>query len=95
MMDLQTILEAIDQLPREEFQQVKQHVDELAQQVPQTPIHDVEARIAALNQAMENFWEGYSDAEVEAVIDDMNSEFIEPEDPELFGWIDDLPEDER
>ena len=97
MIDLQTLLEAIDQLEPEELEQVKQRIElhrtqlELGIKRGETP----EERVAILHAALAEFREGITDEEWQEISAAMNSEYIEPEDPELFGWLDDLPQDER
>jgi hypothetical protein len=56
---------------------------------------DVETHLAEIHGALEGIPRGFLTKVLEALIEDMNSEYIEPEDPYLFGWIDDLLEDER
>lgn len=56
---------------------------------------DAEQRIAALHAAIDGFWDGFTPEEIDEIVEAMNSEYIEPEDPALFAWIDELPEDER
>jgi hypothetical protein len=84
-MDLQALKEAVDQLPADEFQELKQHIDERAQQFQQTQ-DDVEARIAALEAGFAELREGLSPDELAELVIAMNYEYIEP---------DDLPENER
>ncbi|MEZ4668416.1 MAG: hypothetical protein R3E39_10915 [Anaerolineae bacterium] len=75
MTDLHMILQAIDELPAEAIAQVQQHLQERQQQ-----LKAIEAKIAALDKIAENFWDGFSDAEVEQIIADINSEYIETDD---------------
>ncbi|MBI1278982.1 MAG: hypothetical protein GC179_12710 [Anaerolineaceae bacterium] len=72
MTDLEAILQAIDALPQADIEQVQKHVIERQQQ-----LEAVEAKITALNTLVENFWEGFSEAEVEQIIADINSEYVE------------------
>jgi|GEM_PF-1271591 len=97
MIDLQTLLDTIEQLPSEALETVSQVVDRRKQALveEQAGRQDIEARIAALHAATAHFWEGFSDAEIDEITADMNREYIKPEDPTLFAWLDDLPEDER
>jgi hypothetical protein len=76
MMDLQALKEAVDQLPADEFQELKQHVDERAQQFQQKH-DDVETRIAALDEALAEFREGLTPEEWAEISQAMNSEYIE------------------
>lgn len=86
MTDLQTILEGIDTLPLDALQQIEQHIAERRQVLEQVDLNEVENQITALDDAFENFWHGFSDDEVEAIIDDMNQEYIEPTD-DLFDKL--------
>lgn len=97
MSDLQTLFEVIDQLPPDELEQVERHIEQRRQELNQVRVNseDVEERIAALHKATENFWEGFTEVEVEEIVAAMNDEYIEPEDPGLFAWVDQLPEDKR
>lgn len=80
MTDLQTILEGIDELPLDALQQIEQHIADRRQALEQIDTDEIENQIAAFDHAFENFWLGFSDTEVEAIIEDMNREYIEPTD---------------
>jgi hypothetical protein len=97
MIDLQTLLDTIEQLPVDALETVSQVVDRRKQAIAadEASSRDLKARIAALHAATANFWEGFSEAEIDEITADMNREYIKPEDPTLFAWIDDLSEDER
>lgn len=75
MSNLQALLEAIDRLPPDELEQVHEHVEERRALQRQIADESVEERIAALHQATDNFWEGFSDAEIDEIVADMNSEY--------------------
>jgi uncharacterized protein YeeX (DUF496 family) len=72
MTDLEAILQAIDTLPEDAVAQVQKHVIERQQQ-----LKAVEDKIHALDELTASFWEGFSEAEIEQIISDMNSEYIE------------------
>ena len=75
MTDLEAILEAIDAMPQQDIEQVQRHVVERQRQ-----LEVAEAKIKAIHSIIENFWEGFSEEEVEQIIEDMNSEYIETDD---------------
>jgi len=75
MTNLEAILEAIDALPQQDIEQVQKHVIERQQQ-----LEAIEAKIKAIHSIIENFWDGFSEEEVEQIIEDMNSEYIEKDD---------------
>ena len=75
MTDLETILQAIDTLPQSAIEQVQKHVVERQRQ-----LEAAEAKIKVIHSIIENFWEGFSEEEVEQIIEDMNSEYIEKND---------------
>lgn len=75
MTDLDAILQAIDDLPQEAIEQVQKHVIERQQR-----LKAAEAKIKVIHSIIENFWEGFSEEEVEQIIEDMNSEYIEKND---------------
>lgn len=95
MSDLQTVLDAIDRLPPDELEQVQQRLEQRRASQKHVSEEDIDERIGALHKAVENFWEGFTDEEVDEIVAAMNSEYIEPEDPTLFAWVEELPEDER
>lgn len=75
MTDLESILQAIDSLPEEAIEQVQKHVVERQQQ-----LKAVEDKIMALDKLTANFWAGFSEHDIEQIIADMNSEYIETTD---------------
>lgn len=75
MTDLEAILEAIDALPQEDIERVQKHVAERQRQ-----LEVAETKIKAIHSIIENFWEGFSEEEIEEIIEDMNSEYIEKND---------------
>ena len=95
MTDLQTLLEAIDELPAKELKQVKKAVekreDELLHQPNPSTQEEIEQRIAQMNAALANFREGLTEEEWKKIAHDMNEEYIEPDDPTLFS-DNDLPD---
>jgi hypothetical protein len=71
MMDLEAILEAIDALPQQDIEQVQRHIVERQRQ-----LEAAEAKIKSIHSIIENFWEGFSEEEIEQVIKDMNGKSI-------------------
>jgi hypothetical protein len=88
MSDLQTLYQAIDRLKPDELAQLRDYIERRRHM-------DTKARIAALKAALAEFREGISPAQWDEMAKAMNVENVEPEDPTLFDWIDDLPEDRR
>jgi hypothetical protein len=97
MIDLQTLLDAIDQLEPEELEQIQARIEQQRQTLYQKRIdtEDPKMWIAGLHAALAEFREGITDEEWQEISTAMNAEYVEPEDPELFDWLDDLPQDER
>ncbi len=90
---LERLLEQIDRLSSDKLSLVKQHVDAryrvmLAEETP-------EEKIAALDAALEHFWDGLTPTEINEVVAVMNEKNIVPDDDHLFDWVDNLPEDQR
>ena len=90
MLSLKDVLEAVNQLSPQEQQRVREYIETRQKQlqvVQRTP-QEIAQRAAKLDGALERFWEGIPEAEVEGIIKAMNDEYIEPEDAELFRWAD-------
>ncbi|MEO8612524.1 MAG: hypothetical protein ABI690_31800 [Chloroflexota bacterium] len=81
MIDLQTLLETIDQLPPDELEQIQEHIERRRFQVEHgTPRGETpDARITILKQAFSEMRDGLADNELHDVIEAMNSEYIEPD----------------
>jgi predicted nucleic acid-binding Zn-ribbon protein len=97
MLNLQTLLQAIETLSADELEQIHTRIEERRRDLQQAhpPAESVKEWMAKLDVALEHFWEGMSQSEIEETIQAMNTEYIEPEDPEVFDWLDKLPEDKR
>lgn len=54
-----------------------------------------EERIQALRAAVDGFWDGMSEEDIEETIAAMNSEYVDPKDLTMWNWLDEIPEDER
>jgi hypothetical protein len=52
-------------------------------------------RIVQLRAALAEFHAGTTQEEWDSVANTMNAEYVEPDDTDVSGWLDDLPEDER
>lgn len=65
----------------------------IIRQIKRSP-EELEQRVKQLHAALENFWEGCSEEEIEQIIADMNEEYISDK-PDPLAWLDELPEDER
>jgi len=92
MSDLQAILNQIDELSRDEQVRLWDYVEQkLYGQLNMTP----EEKIAALDKALENFWEGFTQAEVDEMTAEMNAKPVDHDDSDMCDWIEDLSEDKR
>ena len=72
MADLQALFKMIEELPREQFDELEQFVEEQAQKMS-----DVDAWMNALDEAVQEFRQGQSEEELDAIIEGMNAEYIE------------------
>lgn len=102
MTDLEALKDAIRHLSPEQYREIRQFVNQNADDIFNDALEvippveeDVETRMAILNKAFADIRESMSPEELEEMIEIMNSEYVDTDDDELFGWIDDLPEDER
>lgn len=97
MSDLQALFAAIEQLPPEEFQELRRFVEELDQEqfTIRRAVETPEERIAALHTALAEFREGLSDEEMREITEAMNYEYVDPNALRAYDWVDDLPEAER
>jgi hypothetical protein len=77
MDKLSELYEKIDRLNRDEFRQLRAYVDQHVEP-PQIKDETPHERAVALMAAVENFWEGMSQDEINAIVEDMNMEYIEP-----------------
>ena len=76
-MDKHDLYVTIDRLSPEELQELRAYLDQRIAQ-PQIADEDVQTKIDALHAALENFWEGLSQDEIDAIVEGMNSEYVEP-----------------
>jgi hypothetical protein len=82
MMNLQTLLDAIDRLEPDELETVRERIEQRRGQMEigiargETP----EERIAILNQAFAEMRAGLSSEELQEVVEVINSEYVEAED---------------
>jgi hypothetical protein len=89
-MILDEVFKIIDRLTPEQKQQVKQYIDQqpdalrdeintiLAAAQP-TPLKAGTMDIDQLHQAAQEMWAGLDESEVEAIVQAMNEEYIEPD----------------
>ena len=93
MSILKSLLESVDQLNPNELEQLHHYIMGKRQQL--TPDEAMlDAKIAALNEALVEFREGFSAESWAEIADAMNTKVIEPDDSS-FDWLDDVPEQER
>ena len=75
MTDLEAILEAIDALSKNDLDKLRQHIDQrIHNRQPNIQTHGVENWITNLQKNVNEFREGLSEADIEQIVDDMNSE---------------------
>lgn len=86
MSSVDRIIQAIKQLTPDELVQIEAAVDARRQEIRQTPPPDSEALISLIHEVFDNFWEGVPESRVDEIINDMNSEYIEPDRPDLYDW---------
>ncbi len=74
MSDLQALFAAIEQLPPEEFQELRRFVEERDQEqfTARGAVETPEERLAALHAALDEFRKGLSDEELREITDAMN-----------------------
>ncbi|MEO8393674.1 MAG: hypothetical protein ABI700_11850 [Chloroflexota bacterium] len=87
MDKLSDLYQAINRLNRDEFRELRTYVNQHVEP-PQIVDEDPRTRAAALMAAVENFWEGMSQQEIDEIVAAMNSEYIEPIDPTDYAWLD-------
>jgi hypothetical protein len=97
MSDLQTVLDAIDRLPPDELEQVREHIKERRQNDNRARRlnEDVEERIAGIREALAEFREGLTAEELNDLVNAIRLGYISPKELALYDWLDDLPENER
>jgi hypothetical protein len=83
MDKLSDLYGTIDQLNPDELDQLSAYIE---QKRMQTKIanEDPHTRAAALMAAVENFWEDLPQSEIDAIVEDMNAEYVEPLDDD---WL--------
>ena len=79
-MTLQEIIEAVDALPLNEMQQVRQHIEQ-RETDEENPIIDIDA----VEKALAELREGFSEEDLEELEWAMNVEYIEPLDEKQNG----------
>lgn len=77
MDKLSEVYRQIDQLNHEELAQLQTYVDQRLDQL-HSAAENPQAKIAALMASVENFWGDMPQAEIDAIVEDMNSEYIPP-----------------
>ncbi len=90
-MDLKTLITAIDRLPADELEQLRQYIAQRHEALQQTP----QERITVLNAAFAAIREGLTEEELGQMIADMNGEYIEPDDEDSLIWRDELAENKK
>jgi hypothetical protein len=95
MTDMQEIIRTIDNLSRDELEQVQAYITQRRQRLEQIPEEDIEARIQDLMQAVATFREGLTAEDWDEIEQAMNADDVQSDDSSLFDWLDHLPKDER
>jgi hypothetical protein len=75
--NLRDLYEQIDRLDRSDKERLRAYLDQQIEQ-PQIVDEDTQTKISALMAAVENFWGDMPQEEIDAIVEDMNSEYIEP-----------------
>jgi hypothetical protein len=76
MDKLSDLYAQIDRLNPDEFRQLRAYVEQ--HDKPPATAEDPQAKIAALRAATVDFWEGIPEAEIDEIVEEMNSEYVEP-----------------
>lgn len=77
MTTLNNLYHQLDSLDRTELQEVRRYIDQRIEE-PSVEDERIEAKVKALQDAVENFWEGVPQEEIDEIVEAMNSEYIEP-----------------
>ncbi len=85
--NLEEFFHAVDRLNSDQLAQLRAYVDRRMAQPPITN-ESPQEKIAALHAAVEDFWDGVSPEEIDAIVEDMNSEYIKPSGSQ-YDWLDD------
>lgn len=89
-MDVETLIQAIDKLPPDEFEQVLQHVTQRRKGVYPPAIQESpEMRLAKLQEAFAEMREGMTQSELDKMVDTLNSEYVDPDDLDDEDWVKD------
>lgn len=95
MIDLQTLLEAIDQLKPEELETVRMRVEQRSQALYQQRMdtEDPEAWIAGLQLAITAFRADLSPDRLTEILNDMNIGYISPKELAILEQLGEWEED--
>lgn len=77
MDSLHDLYRTLDRLNEDELAEVRAYIDRRTMR-PEIADEDVQAKIAALRAAVDNFWEGMPQEEIDQIIEDANAEYVEP-----------------
>ena len=95
MTDLEAILDAIDALPKNDLNKVRQHINQLTSGSDlQHQDSDVENWIGNLHAAVDEFREGLSETELRDIVNSMNIGYISPKELHDLQAFADWAEDE-
>ena len=83
-MTLADILQVVDKLSLEDRQKLRAYLDASERRLPPTPELDPEEWIRQMEAAASAIREGFSDQEWAEIEGDMNEEYIEPVDDDLW-----------
>ncbi len=87
MDNLSDLYGTVDRLNADELERLSAYIAQKRMQ-PEIADEDPHTRAAALMAAVENFWEGMSQQQIDEIVAAMNSEYIEPLDPADYAWLD-------
>jgi len=89
MENLRDLYGTLDRLNRDELEQVFAYVRQRMEQ-PQIADENAQTKIAVLRDAVKDFWGDISQDEVDEIVEEMNSEYVEP--LSKYDWLDEEDE---
>jgi hypothetical protein len=97
MTDMEELFRTVDKLSPAERDALESYLmaDSKTGIESVSPDEDVESKIRGIQEAVNGFMDGFSQADIDQIVWAMNHEYVDPDDLHMFDWIDELPEDER
>jgi len=94
MTDLEAILHAIDTLPLETVESIRQRIDQRIH-APKQEHEDVEDWITNFHEAIDEFRDGLSEPQLQDIVSNMNIGYISPKELHDLQQIIDWAKDEN